>query len=216
MSARAPEIDVDCLVALAAADTGTRRLIALAGAPGSGKSTVADTVVARLDAAHPGAAAVLPMDGYHFDDGVLVARALLARKGAPETFDVGGFRHMLRRLKANEEDEIAVPVFDRGLEISRASARLISRDVRVVVVEGNYLLLTSPPWAGLHASFDITVMLRVDELVLRQRLAARWRGYGLSTEQIERKIEHNDLPNGRRLLASSVVADYILDNPGGA
>ena len=216
MPGRPRLIDVDRLVALAAADAGTRRLIALAGAPGSGKSTVADTVVARLDAARPGAAAVLAMDGYHFDDGVLVGRALLARKGAPETFDVGGFRHMLQRLKANEEDEIAVPVFDRGLDISRASARLLSRDVRVVVVEGNYLLLTSPPWAGLHASFDITVMLRVDEAVLRQRLAARWRGYGLSPEQIERKIEHNDLPSGRRLRELHVVARHHRDIRGGA
>ena len=102
-----------------------RSLTAIAGAPGSGKSTLAEAVVARLNEEAPDSAAVLPMDGYHFDDRVLVSRGLRPRKGAPDTFDVAGFYHMLHRLKRNEEPEIAVPVFDRDLEIARAGARLI-------------------------------------------------------------------------------------------
>ena len=152
------------------------------------------------------------MDGYHFDDGVLAARGLLARKGAPETFDVGGFRHMLTRLKANREDEIAVPVFDRAREISRAGARLIARGTQVLIVEGNYLLLQRPPWAGLHEIFDVTVMIQVGEATLRSRLTARWQGYGLSAAQVRSKLEDNDLPNGRHLLADSAAADCILEN----
>ena len=73
--------------------------------------------------------------------------------------NVFGLLHMLDRLKHNQEDEIAVPVFDRDLEISRAGARLISRSVRALVVEGNYLLLDQDPWSGLHAMFDITVAI---------------------------------------------------------
>jgi pantothenate kinase len=84
------------------------------------------------------------MDGYHFDDAVLNERGMRARKGAPETFDVGGLGHMLRRLKLNDEDEVAVPVFDRAIEISRAAARLISKTVSTIIVEGNYLLLDLP------------------------------------------------------------------------
>ena len=65
-------------------------------------------------------------EGIWEEDRVLIERGLRARKGAPETFDVLGLLHMLDRLKRNQEDEIAVPVFDRDLEISRAGARVTS------------------------------------------------------------------------------------------
>jgi pantothenate kinase len=184
-----------------------RRIVAVVGAPGSGKSTLAE----RLAAALPGAA-VLPMDGYHYDDGLLRARGMLARKGAPDTFDVSGFGHMLQRLRRNEEDEIAVPVFDRDLEISRAGARMIGREVKMLIVEGNYLLLATPPWSHLHALYDVTVALDVPEAELRRRLVARWRGYGYAEDQITAKVEGNDLPNGRFVRESSKPADFILSD----
>ncbi len=191
------------------AETG-RSVIAIVGAPGSGKSTLAERLASQINGMAPGSAAVLPMDGYHFDDRVLISRGLKARKGAPETFDVGGLLHMLHRLKCNEEDEIAVPVFDRALEISPAGALLIPRSVRHLIVEGNYLLLDRPPWRGLCALFDITVAVVVPEKVLRQRLTDRWQSYGLALEEIEAKVETNDLPNGRLVLSNSVPADFIL------
>jgi pantothenate kinase len=97
-------------------------VVAIAGAPGSGKSTLAERLVSRLNECAERSAALLPMDGYHYDDRILIERGLRARKGAPETFDVLGLVHMLDRLRRNQEDEIAVPVFDRDLEISRAGA----------------------------------------------------------------------------------------------
>lgn len=106
-------IDLGELQSLIAEIGSARRLVAIAGAPGSGKSTLTDSLVAHLNAPRPGIAAVLPMDGYHFDDRVLVPRGLLPRKGSPETFDVAGFRHMLKRLSEDDEEEVAVPVFDR-------------------------------------------------------------------------------------------------------
>ena len=150
------------------------------------------------------------MDGYHYDDSILVERGLRARKGAPETFDVLGLLHMLDRLKRNQEDEIAVPVFDRDLEISRAGARLIPRAIRALIVEGNYLLLDQHPWSGLHAMFDLTVAVETSEDILMQRLVDRWRGYGLSPAEIEAKVEGNDLPNGRYVMTKSKPADFVL------
>src|SRR5262245_45437082 len=124
-------VTFDDLVRLTAElDASRRAVIAIAGAPGSGKSTLAERFVSRLNEAPPGRAALLPMDGYHYDDRVLIERGLRARKGAPDTFDVLGLAHMLDRLRRNEEDEIAVPVFDRDLEISRAGARMIPHSVR--------------------------------------------------------------------------------------
>jgi pantothenate kinase len=191
-------------------DASRRVVVAIAGAPGSGKSTLAERWVSRLNEATPGTAALLPMDGYHYDDSILVERGLRARKGAPETFDVLGLLHMLDRLKRNQEDEIAVPVFDRDLEISRAGARLIPRAIRALIVEGNYLLLDQHPWSGLHAMFDLTVAVETSEDILMQRLVDRWRGYGLSPAEIEAKVEGNDLPNGRYVMTKSKPADFVL------
>jgi pantothenate kinase len=191
-------------------DASRRVVVAIAGAPGSGKSSLAKRLVARLNEVAPGRAALLEMDGYHYDDHVLIERGLRACKGSPDTFDVFGLLHMLDRLKHNQEDEIAVPVFDRDLEISRAGARLISRSVRALIVEGNYLLLDQHPWSGLHAMFDITVAIDAPEDILRQRLVERWRSYGFSPTEIEAKVERNDLPNGRYIMSKSKPADFVL------
>ena len=187
----------------------TRSLTAVAGPPGAGKSTLAEALAAKLNEEAADSAAVLPMDGYHFDDRILVPRGLRPRKGSPETFDVAGFYHMLQRLKRNDEAEIAVPVFDRDLEIARAGARLIPRSVRHLIVEGNYLLLDRPGWSRLSSLFDITIMIVVPEAVLRQRLVARWQGYGLPPDEITAKVEANDLPNGRLVVSGSVQAEFI-------
>lgn len=105
---------------------GPRRCFAaLAGPPGAGKSHVADELMTRLAVTAPGATAILPMDGYHFDDMLLNARGDRPRKGAPHTFDVDGFHAMLTRLAADDGRDVVVPVFDRSLEIARAGARVI-------------------------------------------------------------------------------------------
>ena len=187
-----------------------RSLTAIAGAPGAGKSTLAEGMVAKLNEEAPDSAAVLPMDGYHFDDRVLVPRGMGPRKGAPDTFDVAGFYHMLQRLKRNEEPEIAVPVFDRDLEIARAGARLIPRSVRHLIVEGNYLLLDRPGWSSLRQLFDTTIMIAIPETVLRQRLVERWQGYQLPPDEVTAKVETNDLPNGRLIVSASAPAEFVV------
>jgi pantothenate kinase len=195
---------------VASRGTRQRSLTAIAGPPGAGKSLLADRLAARLNAGAPGTAAVLPMDGYHYDDLILVPRGLRARKGAPDTFDVGGLRQMLIRLRANDEAEIMVPVFDRDLEIARAGARAIPRTVRHVIVEGNYLLLDREPWQELRPLFATTAMLAVPEAVLRQRLIARWQSQGLSGAEVNAKVEGNDLPNGRLIVEESAAAEFSL------
>lgn len=188
-----------------------RILVALVGPPGAGKSTCAEQMVEHLNASGRLIAAVFPMDGYHLDDVILNARGLRSRKGSPETFDVAGLQHMLGRLYLNEEHEIAVPVFDRSLEISRAGARLISREIKILIVEGNYLLLDSLPWSSLAQYFDLTVSIRVSEDELRRRLMERWESIGVATSEVQAKVEVNDLPNGRMVIARSVPADFVLE-----
>jgi pantothenate kinase len=209
-----------------------RRLVALAGPPGSGKSTLAQILCARINAAgrrltgskaaHPPCPAnqtdeptqtscmIVPMGGFHYDDAVLAARGLGMRKGAPDTFDVGGLAATLRRLRDNAEPEIAVPLFDRDLEISRAGARIIPRQIPLVLVEGNYLLLQRPTWSDLRVMFDVTLFIDVDEDELRRRLIDRWSRYGLGGDSLLSKLEGNDLPNARLTLAESAPADLRL------
>ena len=211
MTSPTREITPEALVErLVAAQGGARRLIAIAGAPGSGKSTLAETVCDAINLRLPGQCAILPMDGYHFDDIVLNARGERARKGAPFTFDVGGFRTMLARLRAEEGETIAVPVFDRSIEIARAGARLIGPESRLILVEGNYLLLDEDGWADLAGAFDLTVFLDVPRDVLRNRLRARWVAHGMDPEVMKRQLDGNDYLNIETVLANSRPADFRI------
>ncbi|MEM9343430.1 MAG: nucleoside/nucleotide kinase family protein [Pseudomonadota bacterium] len=184
---------------------GSREVLAIAGAPGSGKSTLAARIEADISDT-----AILPMDGYHYDDELLVPRGDRPRKGAPHTFDVGGYRVMLARLRANDEDEIAVPRFDRDLEIVRSAARVIPRSVRLIVTEGNWLLLDQPPWSDLQPLFDRTAFLDVPIEELDRRLRQRWDGYNLTGDALRAKLEDNDLPNARLAATGSITPHWTV------
>ncbi|WP_102959187.1 nucleoside/nucleotide kinase family protein [Mangrovicella endophytica] len=202
---------IDLLVETLLARGSERRiLVAMAGPPGVGKSTAAEALEHRLSAARPGCAAILPMDGFHFDDLVLEARGQRPRKGAPFTFDVDGLGVALQRLRADDGREVAVPVFDRSIEIARAGARIIPPGARFIIVEGNYLLLDQPPWTGLAALFDVTVMLDAPLALLLDRLHRRWTDIGLSPAAALEKVEANDAPNARLVMENSRAADFSL------
>lgn len=190
---------------------GARRfLVGIAGPPGAGKSTLADALREAL-VARGETAEVLPMDGFHMDNGILEARGLLPRKGAPETFDVRGFADILNAVRTADE-EVLVPVFDRSREIAIASARAVAAETRFVLVEGNYLLLDEDPWARLAGKFDLTIFVGPSYAVLEERLRQRWIHYGLDEAGIEWKLHGNDLPNGRRIIENSRKADIHIED----
>ena len=206
------EVDFAALldVARALAAGPERRILAIAGAPGSGKSTATERLAAALAAEKPGSVEILPMDGFHYDDGLLNLLGRRPWKGAPDTFDVGGLRSAFARLRDPAEGAVAVPVFDRDLEISRGSARIIGPQARLILAEGNYLLLNQDPWRSLRAFFDAAVMIETPEAEVKRRLRRRWRGYDLDEAAVDFKLEQNDLPNGRLVAQASAPADYVL------
>ncbi|MXN53930.1 nucleoside/nucleotide kinase family protein [Shinella sp. AETb1-6] len=186
-----------------------RFLVGLAGPPAAGKSTLAEALRAGL-LARGESAEILPMDGFHLDNGILAERGLLPRKGIAETFDGRGFIDIVHALK-RAEDEVLVPVFDRSRELAVNAARAIPKDTRFILAEGNYLLFKDAPWDRLDGVFDFTIFVGPPYAVLEERLRRRWMSYDLPEDQIGWKLYGNDLPNGKRILEHSRPADLHID-----
>ena len=187
---------------------GQRKLIAIAGAPGSGKSTVAE-VLNRLLREDGKTSAVVPMDGFHLDNAVLDARGLRKRKGAPETFDGAGFCNLVKRI-ATEGADIVYPVFDRSRDIAIAGAAVLSKDVEYVLFEGNYLALNGDPWGQLAQYWTSSVWIDAPIDELERRLMQRWFDEGLSETDARIKVGENDLPNAKFVQDNSRTCDLIL------
>ena len=181
-----------------------RFTVAIAGAPGAGKSTLAAGLVRALGER----AVVVPMDGFHLDNAVLEARGLTAVKGAPQTFDVTGFDALLARLA--REDAVAIPVFDRAADLSRAGAAIVSAATPIRIVEGNYLLIDRPDGRSLRRHFDLTIFLDVPEGELERRLVQRWLDHGHDPQAARSRALGNDIPNARLVIAESAGAEVIV------
>lgn len=181
-----------------------RFITALVGAPGAGKSTLAAALVAELGAG----ARVVPMDGFHLDNPVLEARGLLARKGCPESFDALGFVHMVQRLAT--EAEVVIPVFDRKLDLARAGGDVVRAEDRLLIVEGNYLLLNAAPWTHALPHYGLTIALDVPEAELERRLIQRWIDHDHTPEAARARALSNDIPNARRVLGESDPAEIVI------
>lgn len=203
------EIDYDtlCQKILDRGRSG-RSLTALTGPPASGKSFTANNLCIDLNIKEPNSAVVLPMDGYHLDDVLLDKLGTRDRKGAPYTYDIAGFTHMLQRVCNSDTIDIAVPVFDRSLELSRAAARVIPAGARHILVEGNYLLLDRPGWRDLARLFTTTVMITAPRSLLQKRLLARWQD--LSPDKARARCEGNDLPNADIVINESISSEFNL------
>ena len=183
-------------------------MVAIAGPPASGKSTASAALRDELIAMGE-TAIVVPMDGFHFDDILLNARGHRPRKGAPFTFDVAGFETLLKRVRACEPD-IAIPVFDRSMELSRNAADIVAESSRFTLIEGNYLLLDETPWNRLRPLFDYSIYLKVPVEELEKRLIQRWLDHGFDMAYATNWIASNDLLNIKEVIAKSSGADLTI------
>lgn len=189
---------------------GARIAIGLAGGPGAGKSTLAAELVAMINAVHPGSAALVPMDGFHMKHAKLEAMGETDYKGAPHTFEGAAFVSFLHHLK-HARTAVSGPGYSRKIEDTVDDAFTVAPEVKVLVVEGNYLLLTEGPWAGVKPLLDYAVHIHVPRDLVQARLMKRHGEEGLFTEERNRAhIARNDLPNYDRVEASKDRADVIF------
>ncbi|MFW7414136.1 nucleoside/nucleotide kinase family protein [Demequina sp. SO4-18] len=192
---------------VAAAGDG-RVVIGVVGAPGAGKSTLAAALASHLGTAD---AAVVPMDGFHLAHSELERLGRVERKGAPDTFDGGGFVSLLRRIVARDEDVVYAPEFRREIEDPVAGAIPVPRHVPVVIVEGNYLLLDSSPWDEVPGLLTESWYVEAPEDVRLERLVARHVSFGRTPEAARAHALGSDQRNAELIAASAHRAALRVD-----
>jgi pantothenate kinase len=186
-------------------------LLGICGAPGSGKSTLADWIVAEWNRLNKGQAVLLPMDGYHLSNEELGEKGLLPLKGIPETFDSTSFLQKLSEIRQFPQREHQCPRFDRSIEASIQNAINIHPAHKLVVIEGNYLLLDIPPWNKIRIILDEIWFIEADEKLLFPRLLARHMGAGKDEAAAAQKVNTTDLPNARLVAKSRPRADLVFN-----
>ncbi len=189
-------------------ERGERCLVGITGPPGVGKSTFVADLAARFDPRPP----VVGMDGFHLGHDHLESIELVRRKGAHYTFDAWGYVATLRRItKQGPEEVVYVPRFDRSIEDSIAAAIPIAISDRLVITEGNYLLLDMAPWNQLRDLLSLTVYLDLDEDTRLDRLIRRHVEFGKTQEHAERHVHESDQVNAHLIAGSRHHADYVVD-----
>jgi pantothenate kinase len=196
---------------LVAIDAATKRfLLGIAGPPAAGKTTLASALAAIVRKRRgENFAVVAPLDGFHLSNRTLDERGLRAVKGAPETFDVEGFVHLLQEVRS-AGTTIFWPEFDRSLDEPTPSAIAIPPEAKLVITEGNYLLLESPGWRDVAPLLDDIWYIDAPPGVLRMRLIERQLEGGRTEEEAVGHVDGSDLPNARLVAQTQARAGRTL------
>ncbi|MEV5760895.1 nucleoside/nucleotide kinase family protein [Streptomyces tendae] len=190
---------------------GRRAILGIAGSPGAGKSTLAGHLVRELNGTGAPWVAHVPMDGFHLADVELDRLGRRDRKGAPDTFDAAGYAALLDRLRAQEDgDVVYAPGFERVLEQPLAGAVPVPPSARLVVTEGNYLLLESGAWARVRARLDEVWFCGLEETERVRRLVARHERFGKSPADAAAWALGPDQRNAELVAATRHRADLVV------
>lgn len=185
-----------------------RTVLGLCGPPGSGKSRAAGLLVAALTRAGI-ESGLAPMDGFHLSNVQLGARGARERKGAPDTFDVAGFRELLQRVRLRRDETVYAPDFSRRLDDPVAAVHAIEPSARVVVTEGNYLLFDTGGWEAIRPLLDLVIYLDVPDTTLTPRLVRRHRVGGRAQWHARNWVREVDLPNAAAVARTRSRADLV-------
>ena len=186
---------------------GTRTILGIAGAPGSGKSTFAAWLQEQFS---PGTSVVVPMDGFHLGNAIIEGTPLRDRKGAIDTFDGGGYLSLLRRLVRRDEAVVYAPEFRRTLDEPVAASIAVPAEVPLVITEGNYLLADQEPWKEVRAQLDEVWFLETPHELRLQRLVDRHVSFGMDREAALAWASGPDETNARLIQATRPAADRVI------
>lgn len=183
-----------------------RIVLGLAGSPGAGKTTYAEYLAACcVDAA------VIGLDGFGLSSGALTRMGRGARRGAPDTFDLEGYLALLRRLRRDDQHTVWAPEYRRDLEEPVAAAVPVRPSTRVVVTEGNYLLLPQREWIEARSLCHEVWFVEVPERARVERLVGRHRHYGRSKAQARARVTVGvDAENAHVVAATRDRADVVV------
>ncbi|WP_156448343.1 nucleoside/nucleotide kinase family protein [Mycobacterium sp. NAZ190054] len=199
--------------AVALGEHRPRAVLGIAGSPGAGKSTLVELLLERIERLRgPGWAAHVPMDGFHLADDQLRRLGRLDRKGAPDTFDAAGYAHLLKRVRDETGADVYAPGFDRGLEQPLAAALVVPTTARLVVTEGNYLLLERPEWLRARQMMDRVWFVAADEHIRTARLVFRHVEFGKSAAAARAWVGAVDRRNAELVAGTAAAADRVIVN----
>ena len=186
---------------------GSRLLLGVTGAPGAGKSTFSASLA---DFFGPGAALVVPMDGFHLGNAVIDGTPLRRRKGAPDTFDVGGYFSLLQRLARRDEDVVYAPDFRRSIDEPVAASIAVPASVPLIITEGNYLLAENPAWQRVRSQLDAVWFIDTPPALRLSRLVERHMVFGMDRPAAEAWANGSDEANARLIEATRDRADRVI------
>ncbi len=198
-----------------AAFGSSRFLLGIAGSPGSGKTTLAAALVAALNARRPGGAVALPMDGFHLANRTLDRLGRRDRKGAIDTFDGWGFLALLQRVHAETDHTVYAPSFRREVDEGVSGEIAIDPEARVVVVEGNYLLVDDGPWARVREALDEAWFCATPDAIREARLIERHARHGRSVEAATAWAREVDGANAALIETTRVRAGFVVSGETG-
>jgi pantothenate kinase len=184
-----------------------RQIIGVVGAPGSGKSTLAELVAAELGTE---LCLVVPMDGFHLAQKIIEGTPLADRRGALDTFDVGGYLSLLQRLTLRNEPIVYAPYFRRGLEEPIGSGIAIPSEIPIVITEGNYLLADQEPWNHIRDYLTETWFVDTPRDVRLQRLIDRHVAFGKNREAATTWALGPDEANAEYVESTKRHADRLI------
>jgi pantothenate kinase len=192
-----------------------RVILGITGSPGAGKTTAAKHLVTGINVAlgsddHQPVAVYLPMDGFHLANSTLDRLGIHDRKGAIDTFDGWGFVALLRRILTETDHTVYAPSFDRRVDEGIAGEIAVPASARIVIAEGNYLLIERAPWSDIRDLLAEAWFCETPENERLRRLVDRHERHGRSAEAAEAWARTVDGANALLIEPTRDRADFTI------